>query len=145
MLTLDNARTMLRREGVRLTPQRLMIVEMLVGNREHPTIDRIHQIVLVRYPSISLATVYNTVTLLAHYGLVSLLHGGKDGLRLDPDTTPHAHAHCVGCGKVFDVPINQQAILNDQVLQGFQWKRIEVSVFGYCPDCALLTHEESLA
>jgi Fur family peroxide stress response transcriptional regulator len=145
MLTLEDARTTLRNESVRLTPQRLMIAEVLIGNREHPTVERIHEIVLDKYPSISLATVYNTVTLLARYGLITLLHGGKDGLRLDPVTAPHAHAHCLQCGQVIDVPVYKQASVDDRMLQGFQQARMEISIFGCCPKCAQLAREESFA
>lgn len=143
MLTLEDTRMVLRNESVRLTPQRLMIAEVLIGNTEHPTVERVHEIILSRYPSISLATVYNTVTLLARYGLITLLHGGKDGLRLDPNTSPHAHAHCMECGMVVDVPINKPALLNDTMLDGFRWERMEVSVFGYCEDCAPLEHGDA--
>jgi len=136
MLTIDDARRILRDENVRLKPQRLMIAEVLIGSREHPTVERIHDVILARYPSISLATVYNTATLLARYGLINLLHGGKDGLRLDPDTTPHAHAHCVQCGQVLDVSIQKPAAVNDRDLQGFRETRMEISVFGCCPQCA---------
>ncbi len=139
MLTLDDARTILRNESVRLTPQRLMIAEVLIGSRNHPTVEQIHEIVLSRYPSISLATVYNTVTLLARYGLIRLLHGGKDGLRIDPDTTPHAHAHCIHCGDVFSVPIARQVELDPAVLEDFQQMQLEVSVFGSCQRCALVS------
>lgn len=135
MLSLDDARTILRNESVRLTPQRLMIAEVLIGSRDHPTVEKIHEIVLSRYPSISLATVYNTVTLLSRYGLVSILHGGKDGLRLDPETTPHAHAHCMHCGDVCDVPIREHAKLESRALNGFQWDQMEVSIFGSCARC----------
>lgn len=139
MLTLDDARAILRNESVRLTPQRLMIAEVLIGSVNHPTVEQIHEIVLSRYPSISLATVYNTVTLLARYGLIRLLHGGKDGLRVDPDTTPHAHAHCIHCGEVSSIPIHRQVELDMPALRDFQQDQLEVSVFGSCNRCTLVS------
>lgn len=141
MLSLDDARMILRNESVRLTPQRLMIAEVLIGSRNHPTVEQVHEIVLARYPSISLATVYNTVTLLARYGLISMIHGGKDGLRLDPDMTPHAHAHCIQCGEANNVSITRQAELDQHALAGFHWDQMEVSVFGFCSRCALVSQQ----
>jgi len=145
MLTIDDARTILRNERIRLTPQRLSIVEVLIRNYDHPTVERIQEILAGERSSISLATIYSTAILLARYGLISLLYGGKGGLRLDPDTTPHAHAYCIQCGWVLNVPINQQASVDDSAFRSFKQAKIETSVFGYCPKCAELLNEESLA
>jgi len=121
------------------------VIKVLIENFDHPTFDRLHEIVSNESPTISLATVYNTAILLARYGLIILLHGGKYGLRVDPDTVPHAHAHCIRCGLVLNVPINSQASIDDSALRGFKHARIETSIFGYCAGCAELSSEESLA
>ena len=142
MLTLEDARIILRNESVRLTPQRLMIAEVLMESCDHPTVERIHEIVLAKYPSISLATVYNTATLLSRYGLVHIIHGGKDGLRLDPEMTPHAHTHCIHCGSVQNIPFMKEAELDKQALRGFACEQMEVSIFGLCPECKQAAQQE---
>jgi Fur family peroxide stress response transcriptional regulator len=134
MLALAAAEGTLRTAGIRLTPQRLLILQVLVGNRTHPTVEAIFAAVRPTYPTISLATVYHTVALLARYGLVSELHGGKAGLRCDPDTSQHAHAFCEQCGQVFDIPFPPSLTrLSD--LKGFTPSKLELTIYGRCPSC----------
>jgi len=142
MLTLEDVRMVLRKESIRLTPQRIVIMDVLVDITEHPTVERVREIALARHPSISLATVYNTVTLLARHGLIVLLHGGKDGLRVDPNTSPHGHAYCLRCGAVTDMSIKKPARLDEAMLDGFRKERTEVSVYGYCAKCVPFATEE---
>ncbi len=135
MLAADSAREALRSAGIRLTPQRLMIIDALVGNRTHPTIEMIYDTVRARYPSVSLATVYQTVTLLGKHGLVLELRGGKDGLRCDPDTSVHAHAYCAHCGAVADVPLSTPMALDTNELDAFTITQVEIALHGLCARC----------
>ena len=132
MLTLESARRALRTARVRLTPQRLMVIDVLMDNRTHPTVEEVYDTVRRRYPKISLATVYNTVALLARHNLILELHGGKDGLRCDPDTTSHAHAYCRSCGEVFDIPLRAQMPCTKT---DFCVEHIEVTLQGLCRNC----------
>ena len=135
MFTIEIARDALRSAGVRVTPQRMMIVDVLVDNRTHPTAENIFRQVRQQYPSISLATVYHTLALLSEQGLVLELHGGNDGLRCDPDTTPHAHAYCKRCNKVFDIPVPALQSWPTTALPGFHTEKTEISLYGRCNEC----------
>jgi len=136
MLTTETAQRILRDSGVRLTPQRMLIIAALVGNRAHPTIEAIFEQARAGYAGISLATVYHTVSLLARHGLVQELFGSKDGLRCDPNTSPHAHAYCSACGTVIDLPETTSTLASDIPLQGFTPQRVEISFYGICEVCA---------
>ena len=112
-----------------------MIMEVLVDNRTHPTVDQVYLEVRTQYPTVSLATVYSTLALLARCGLILELHGGKDGLRCDPETAPHAHAYCEHCGGVFDFALPAMPAWHDAELAGFQPRGTEISIFGICAQC----------
>lgn len=135
MLHADAARDVLRQAGMRLTPQRLMIIDLLVGNRTHPTVDQLYLTARGKYPTLSLATVYHTVALLARHGLILELRGGKDSLRYDPDTAPHAHAYCGACGAVDDITLPAGNGHPCADLHGFQADVVEVSMYGTCTRC----------
>jgi len=135
MLTVGTAKDALRRAGIRVTPQRLMIIDVLVDNCTHPTAEDIYLRVRQQYPSISLATVYHTLTLLSQQGLVLELHGAKEGLRCDPDTTPHAHAYCERCSGVFDIPVPSLQTWHTTALPGFHADKAEISLYGVCGEC----------
>lgn len=135
MFTAVIAQEALRRAGLRVTPQRMMIIEVLVGNRAHPTVEDVYAQVREQYPSISLATVYHTLSMLAQQGLVLELHGGKAGLRCDPNTHPHAHAYCDTCGKVTDIAFPDLPEWHPSAIEGFQSRNVEISFYGLCADC----------
>ena len=139
MLTQEKAIRALRAAGVRLTPQRMMIVDALLDNKSHPTVEQLFTLVRARFEGISLATVYHTLSLFARSGLVVELHGSKDGKRFDPNTAEHSHAYCTECNSVFDLPQPPMTLWNEDDISGFQAGSIEISLFGICADCTRLS------
>lgn len=135
MLTVDIAHTALRQAGLRITAQRLLVIDALIDNRTHPTVEEIHSHVQQRFPTISLATVYQTLARLAQQGLIRELRGGKDGMRCDPDTSPHGHAYCEGCGLIFDMPLDTERTDEPLHLTGFVPYKTEIFVYGLCDAC----------
>ncbi|HEX2950183.1 MAG TPA: Fur family transcriptional regulator [Armatimonadota bacterium] len=135
MLTIDKALHVFHTTGARVTPQRMMIVQVLVGNQTHPTVEDIFMRVRESYPTISLATVYHTLSLLAQHGLILELRGIKDRVHCDPNTRPHAHAYCEKCDAVFDLPIETQPMWTGNMLAGFTISRVDIMAYGECADC----------
>src|ERR1700690_1915287 len=93
--------------GLKLTPQRIAIVRLFAGNESHPTAQDLYERLLPNFPTMSFATVYNTLEALAPAGLASLVRlPGRQGssARFDPNTGPHHHAVCEVCGAVVDIP-----------------------------------------
>lgn len=92
-----------RARGVRLTPQRLAIFEYLARHAGHPTAEEIYRDVRARYPTLSFATVYNTLELLAEIGEVRKVIVDELRRRYDVNTEPHRHAVCRQCRRILDV------------------------------------------
>ena len=92
-----------RERGVRLTPQRLAIFEYLGRHPGHPTAEDVYQDVLARHPTLSFATVYNTLELLAEMGEVRMVIVDELRRRYDVNTEPHQHALCRRCRRIVDV------------------------------------------
>lgn len=91
--------------GFKLTPQRMAIMDYLEGNKEHPTAGRIYEDLKPNYPSMSMATVYNTLRTMAELGLVQLLRLDKEQeARYDPNTGAHHHFFCRRCEAIIDLP-----------------------------------------
>ena len=92
--------TKLREKDFKATPQRLAICELILSNKEHPTVEQVYRQVQKKYPTLSLATVYQTLHLLTEIGMLQEL-GFRDGItRYDPDTSPHINIVCKNCGKI---------------------------------------------
>jgi Fur family peroxide stress response transcriptional regulator len=136
----------LREQGLRLTPQRLAICEMLVASDQHPTAQMIYDQLHPQYPSLSLATVYNTLDMLVNLGLVNVLgSAGDDAAHYDADTHPHVNLACTSCHRVIDLPSQHVQALEEEVASnsGYRLLGARVLYYGICPDCQLRNQHTS--
>lgn len=105
-LTLENLKQELKEKNVSLSHQRLKILEYLVENRIHPTVEQIFSDLQKDMPTLSKTTVYNTLRLLAKSGLVKVITIEEKEARFDIDTRDHGHFKCESCGRIYDFPID---------------------------------------
>lgn len=128
----------LQNAGLRLTPQREAICRLLAGSDEHPTAQMIYDSLRPQFPSLSLATVYNTLETLVNLGIVNALgSAGDDAVHYDADTDPHVNLACVRCHRVIDLPSQAVQTLDQEVSaqSGYQILGARVLYYGYCPEC----------
>ncbi len=125
-----------RNIGFKLTPQRLAILDHLQGNKSHPTAEDIYRSVLKKFPTMSFATVYNTLEALKRKGLILELTIDPDKKRFDPDILQHHHIICIRCGKVGDVPDNQSVLNMPKIgIRGFKITKWHIDFHGICKEC----------
>src|SRR3954470_20452486 len=93
-----------RAAGLKLTPQRMAIVKELASDETHPTAQEIFERLRPGLPTMSFATVYNTLGALSAAGLCAALSLSPGSGRFDPNMQPHHHLVCDGCGAVRDLP-----------------------------------------
>jgi Fur family peroxide stress response transcriptional regulator len=135
---LDELIAKLKTRGYRLTPQRIAILKILAASAEHPSVDRIYELVKVDFPTTSLATVYKTVTLLKEIGEVLELGFGNQGNRYDGNKPyPHPHLICIKCKRILDPELSRLGDWTQQVAQmtGFQITGHRLDFYGICPQC----------
>jgi Fe2+ or Zn2+ uptake regulation protein len=135
----------LKRAGLKMTPQRIAIVRLFAEDDSHPTAQDLYERLRGAFPSMSFATVYNTLDALARAGLAGIVRlPGKrgDAARFDPSTAPHHHAVCDGCGAVLDVtagtlsPTLAAREKVRRVAPGFDVRAVERIYRGLCAQCA---------
>ncbi len=121
--------------GGRLTPQRMAIYEAVVGRRTHPSVGTVHEAVRRRFPGVSAATVYSTLSLFADLGLIQELSGPVR--RYDGQASRHLNLVCQRCGRVVDAPDRRLAALERTVASRarFQVKAVRFELHGLCPRC----------
>jgi Fur family peroxide stress response transcriptional regulator len=131
----------LKKAGLKMTPQRIAIVRLFAGDESHPTAQDLFERLQGDFPSMSFATVYNTLDALAKAGLSTTLRLGN-AAQFDPNTTAHHHTVCDGCGAVRDVPAGTLAP-NARSLgriqrnaPGFEVRAVERIYRGLCSTCA---------
>jgi Fur family peroxide stress response transcriptional regulator len=134
----------LKRAGLKLTPQRIAIVRLFAGDASHPTAQDLFERLRPTFPSMSFATVYNTLDALARAGLAGTVRlPGKrgDAARFDPNTSAHHHAVCEACGAVLDIAAGTLAPAPGAVKRlrrlapGFSVRAVERIYRGLCATC----------
>jgi len=128
---------LLREAGLRSTPQRLAIVNE-VFNRHHPTVGEVYETVRRQFPTIGLATVYNTLRSLTERGFVRELPFG-DATRFDVNVEPHANLVCNRCGRIEDSNACDDLITEIrrrvQTGDGFTPESQRLDIYGLCSSC----------
>jgi len=125
----------LNQNGLRATPQRISILEMIWRMRNHPTADQVHKSVLQEHPEISLATVYNTLEALVGHGLVRKVTTDADTMRYDPVMDPHHHLYCFESDRIEDYedPKLQKMLesyFQEHHIPGFRIGDIRLQIIG---------------
>ncbi len=126
---------LLTNTGLRRTPQRLAIAGFLEGNRDHPTAEDVLAAVRHDHPTISCATVYRTLGALQERGRIRELTIDPRRRRYDPDTGPHHHLLCVGCGKVTDIRDGCELRLAAAIENEYLVLESRVEIHGLCRSC----------
>ena len=128
---------LLRASGLRVTPQRLAVLEALHASPTHLSAEEVYEDVRHTLPSVSLATVYNALGELRRVGqLRDLPVSGK--VRYDLVTRgPHHHLVCECCHRVVDLEASAVAepVLPGWQAKGFEVLTAEVIFRCICPDC----------
>jgi Fur family peroxide stress response transcriptional regulator len=91
--------------GLRSTPQREVVYNVLLHKRDHPTADEVFARVKSELPTISLATVYNCLETLVQCNLVRAVNFERGPTRYCPNLRPHAHFHDEQSGKTHDIDL----------------------------------------
>ena len=133
----------LRSEGVRFTPQRQAILEYLLETDTHPTAEDIFKKVQLRFPGVSLGTIYNTLNMLKEHGYILELTCGDMSSRFDSNTSGHYHATCSRCGRVVDF-YSPRVEMDDLAAQatGFIIQTHSLFFYGICPPCQAAAPQE---
>ena len=101
----------LRAAGLKATGSRVAILDAVERNCHHPSAEDIYQELVESHPSLSLSTVYGTLSAFVRAGLVRKLSEVDGRLRVDGTKTPHDHALCRTCGSIFDVERDPDTVL----------------------------------
>jgi len=95
----------LAESGLRSTPQRELVFNVLLKKRDHPTADEVFARVKAEMPTISLATVYNCLETLVQCRVVRAVNFERGPTRYCPNQKPHAHFHDERTGSTHDIDL----------------------------------------
>jgi len=124
----------------RNTVQRQIILEAVKKLHIHPTVEEVYTQIHKNHPTISKATVYRNLRLLAERGEIGQVSLPDDSDRFDKRTDPHYHFKCKICGELSDVDVEYLVGIDETVRQkyGFQVDEHDVVFRGICKNCRVM-------
>ena len=128
----------LRENGHRLTPQRMLVIEALHNADRHISAEELYKQLRNRYPYANISTVYRTLELLKELNLVTEADLGEGRVRYHvAEKGHHHHLVCRSCGKIIDLEESLIHPLEDTLLQkyGFDADLRHLAISGECRAC----------
>ncbi len=135
----ETVRDQLRARGLRWTPQRRLILDVITSAQGHVTgsefVDRCRE----RDPDTTPSTVYRTLDVLEELGYLAHSHAadGREEYHVLP-VAEHAHLHCSDCGGSWEVAADEIGGLVGSLRRdhGFAVDVAHLTIAGRCRDCA---------
>ena len=133
----DQLMAALKERRFRLTPQRVELVRLIASSEGHPSAGQLYTRVKRKFPTMSQATVYKTLTLLKEMGQVLEINLRDDSHYDGNRPEPHPHLICKNCGRIVDgeASLAQGSIRKLEKESGFAILRPQIALYGLCPDC----------
>jgi Fur family transcriptional regulator, ferric uptake regulator len=135
----------LNRPNLRMTRQRMVILEELRKINTHPSADDVYEIVRRRLPRISLGTIYRNLEILSGSGEIRKLDTGSSLKRFDGRADHHYHIRCKRCDRLADVSFDPGVDLTSRVKEftDFSVSGHTLEFIGVCPECERSSEETS--
>ncbi len=111
----------LAKQGMKITPQRIAILDVILGLKEHPSAETIYNYLKLNYPHISIATIYKTLDLFLMKGIVRKVYSETDTMRYDAIAEKHHHLYCSESDRIEDYYDEE---LNHMLEEYFNMKKI---------------------
>ncbi len=136
----EHAIDQLRGAGVRLTPQRALVLDVVYHSDGHLTADEVYEQVRAQSPYVDLSTVYRNLVFLRQQGLLGELRLEGQPARFEAVRSgeEHHHAVCTTCGSMVEVDQADLAGLEATLLDryGFRLEPVHLTLAGLCQVCA---------
>jgi Fe2+ or Zn2+ uptake regulation protein len=142
-LTKESVARQLKAKRLKLTPQRLAIIQVLIENRDfHPGARSVYEEARKRRKSLSLSTTYATLNELSRLDIIKTLQFDSMENRYEGNLEEHLNLICEHCGKILDYEVppvaDQQEVAKKT---GFSVTDTRLEYYGYCRDCQTKTKE----
>ena len=130
----------LAEKGLKVTPQRMAILESIYHLNNHPTADNIIEYIRQKHPGIATGTVYKVLETLVESGLIKKVTTDKDIMRYDGILESHHHLYCSSCDLIEDYHDNEldellKKYFENKKLPGFTIEEFVLQIKGSFNKC----------
>jgi Fur family peroxide stress response transcriptional regulator len=120
-MKIEEIRDKLIDKGLRVTPQRMAILEAIIKLNNHPTAENIIDYIRKNHPNIATATVYKVLDAFVANELIRKVKTEKDVMRYDAVMESHHHLYCSESDRIEDFVDTE---LNSMIEKYFEKKKI---------------------
>jgi len=129
-------------KGLKVTPQRIAILEVVLSLNNHPTIENITEFLRLNYPTISLTTIYRSLELFSEKGIVTRIQTENNLVRYDCIIEEHHHLYSPENDRIedyFDEALHKLVLdyLSKKEIPGFQAENFKIRLIGKFSDSAI--------
>ena len=128
----------LERYQINPSVQRAAIMQYLLEHDDHPTVDQIYADLLPDMPTLSKATVYNTLRLFVDKKAVKAIFIDERNVRFDAFTHLHAHFKCKRCNAIYEVPLEESDVPQFRGDDDLILDEMQIYCLGTCRKCAAM-------
>jgi Fur family ferric uptake transcriptional regulator len=137
---LANFKALLKKNGLKFTIQREVILETLYNSDEHLTPEALHQLIQKKHPDLKtgIATIYRTLSLLEESDMVTSLSFGAQGKKYELGAKEHHdHMICTQCGDIYEFVDEQIEERQHKIAEelGFKMTDHSMQIYGICKKC----------
>ena len=134
-MSLEEIRSRLIHKGLKVTPQRIAILEAVFSLNNHPTVDQIIDFIRKNHPNIAIATVYKVLDALIRNELIKRVNTERDITRYDAIVEPHHHIYYSDSDKIEDYIDNElsdllKAYFEKKAIPGITIEDIKLQIIG---------------
>jgi Fur family transcriptional regulator, peroxide stress response regulator len=139
-LLIEDIRNKFTEKGLKITPQRVVILEAIYKLNNHPTADNIIEYIRESHPNIATGTVYKVLETLVGNGLIKKVTTDKDVMRYDGIIENHHHLYCSECNLIEDYKDEEldellQNHFKNKNIKGFKIEDIVLQIRGTFNKC----------
>jgi len=138
MHSAQDMRTALKSRGLRMTPQRQLILNVVASTRGHISVEQVYQRVVADFPDVNISTVYRTLEVLEELGFVRHTHFHDSVAQYQrTDEAPHQHLQCSACGQESELDVTALEPLAAELQRryGFTADLTHTAIVGVCSAC----------
>ncbi|NCO02273.1 MAG: transcriptional repressor [Epsilonproteobacteria bacterium] len=132
---MNNYINALREHNLKATPQRLAIADIL-HTKGHIAIEPLYEVMLKKFSSISLATIYKNINLMVANSFIQevKIPHAKSLYELTKDA--HSHLLCQKCGEVTDITVDLNSVISSASQKSqFKIEKLDLVLSGLCKNC----------
>ena len=123
-------------KGLKVTPQRLAVLEAVFELGNHPTAEKITEYIKRNHPNIAIGTVYKTLETYVEKGIIKKVKTDKDIMRYDAVLDKHHHLYCFESDRIedyYDDELNKMIdnYFRKKEIENFRIEDIKLQIIGF--------------